>query len=104
MHNDVEGQAIALSPSLLLGSMVAVAQVLGWLDGSVEVRTLPAWSTAVHSVVEGHDKPVIPVKCCRGVVVQALVPAVGSVDVNTPLKSRPTHNEVEGHAMPSISR
>jgi hypothetical protein len=54
-----DGHEIALNPpgvSLVLGSTLLLVQVPP--IGSVETTTLPAESTATHSVVVGHDTPV----------------------------------------------
>jgi hypothetical protein len=59
---------------------------------------LPIWSLVTHSETDGHERVVSKAPRSIGVLVHALMPAVGSVAVMTfRAKSTATHCETDGH-------
>jgi hypothetical protein len=72
----------------------------------VELTTFPARSTATHSEADGHEIPLSapgqgPSEVQLGstaVIVHALLPPFGSVEVTTsPRSSTATHKDWDGH-------
>ncbi len=73
----------------------------GMLIGLVDTRTLPASSTAAHSVTVGQETPVRWCTPSNGIGMDHVIGSPGLVDTRTfPARSTATQSETEGHEIP----
>ncbi len=100
-HTGPGRHATALSWLPLFSRLIGADHALAPPPGSVEVTTLPALSTAMHSVALRHVTPFRLFPASTAAVFHAAAPPVGFVDVTTlPLVSTATHSDAVGHETP----